>query len=76
MPDILIRGLDAETIRCLKARAKRHGRSLQKESSAIVERAAGAGGTKVAAILDRWQRQFAGRRFSSSAGLIRKDRGR
>ena len=65
MPDILIRGLEAETIRSLKARAKRHGRSLQSEVKLMVERA--AGGRQTAAILDRWQKQFAGRRFTSSA---------
>ncbi len=76
MPDILIRGLEPETIRRLKARAKRHGRSLQSEAKLLVEQATGAGGQRVAAMLDRWQRHFAGQRFSGSARLIREDRKR
>ena len=76
MPDILVRGLDAETVKRLKARANQHGRSLQSEVKMAVERAAGAGGDQVAKILERWRERFAGRRFSSSARLIREDRDR
>ncbi len=76
MPDILVRGLDTETVKRLKARANQHGRSLQSEVKMLVERAAGTGGEQVAAILNRWKKQFAGRRFSSSARLIREDRNR
>ena len=43
MPDILIRGSEPETIRQLKLRAKRHGRSLQSEVKLLVEEATGAG---------------------------------
>jgi antitoxin FitA len=74
MPDILVRGLDAETIKRLKARAAQHGRSLQGEVKLLVQRAAGADESHVTALLKRWQKQFAGRRFSSSARLIREDR--
>jgi plasmid stability protein len=76
MPDILIRGLDGQTLKRLKARARRHGRSLQREARLTLEQAAGAGADEVAAMLDAWKRRFAGRRFSSSVGLIRKDRRR
>jgi len=76
MPDILVRGLDVETVKRLKARANQHGRSLQSEVKMVVERAAGAGGQQIAAILKRWEERFAGRRFSSSARLIREDRNR
>ncbi len=76
MPDILVRGLDAETVERLKVRASQHGRSLQSEVKMLVERAAGAGGEQVAEVLKRWRERFAGRRFSSSARLIRKDRDR
>ena len=76
MPDILVRGLDAETVKRLKARANQHGRSLQSEVKMLVERAAGAGGQQIAAVLKRWEKRFAGRRFSSSARLIREDRNR
>jgi len=76
MPDILIRGLEPETIRQLKIRAKRHGRSLQREVKLLVEQASGAGAQEIAAMFDRWERRFAGRKFSSSVRLIREDRNR
>jgi antitoxin FitA len=76
MPDVLIRGLEPETVRRLKARAKRHGRSLQGEVKLLIEQAAGDRSAQVAAILDRCRQRFAGRRFSSSVRLIREDRKR
>lgn len=76
MPDILIRGLDPQTLKRLKARARRHGRSLQREAQLALQQAAGAGADKVAAMLDAWKGRFAGRRFSSSVKLIREDRNR
>ncbi len=76
MPDILIRGLQPETITRLKARAKRRGRSLQSEVKILVEQAAGTGSEQIAAVFDRWQRRFAGRKFSSSARMIDQDRRR
>ena len=76
MPDVLIRGLEPETIRRLKIRAQRHGRSLQREVKLLVEQAAGSGGQQIAAMFDRWQRQFSGRKLSSSVRLIREDRRR
>ncbi|MCX5676620.1 MAG: hypothetical protein NTX87_16590 [Planctomycetota bacterium] len=76
MPDFLIRRIDAQVLNRLKVRARRHGRSLQREAQAVLEQAAGAGADEVAAMLDEWKRRFAGRRFSSSARLIREDRDR
>lgn len=76
MSDILIRGLDAQTLRRLKARAKRNGRSLQNEAKLVLEQAAGVGADEIAAVLDRWKTRFAGRGFRRSEDLIREDRGR
>ncbi len=76
MPDILIRELDAQTVKQLKARAKRHGRSLQGEAKLLLEQAAGIGGQEVAAMLDGWKRRFTGRKFSDSADMIAEDRQR
>ena len=76
MPDILVRGIDAETIERLKDRASRNGRSLQSEVKMLVERAAGVGNEQLAAILNRWEDRFSGRKFSSNARLIREDRSR
>ena len=76
MPDILIRGLDERTLKRLKARAKRHGRSLQSEARLLLEQAAGADPGEIAAMLDGWKRRFRGRKLSSSVALIREDRNR
>ena len=76
MSDILIRGLDPETVKRLKARARRHGRSLQKEARLLLEQAAGADTEEVAAMLSDWKKRFVGRRFGQSARLIRGDRDR
>jgi len=76
MPDILVRGLDAEMVKRLKTSAKQHGRSLQSEAKLLLEQAADVGTDKIEAMLDRWKEHFAGRKFSSSAKLIREDRQR
>ena len=76
MADMLIRGLDEGVLKRLKARAKRHGRSLQSEAKHLLEQAAGLGAEEITAMLDGWAKRFAGRRFSPSADLIREDRGR
>lgn len=76
MPDILVRGLNAETLKRLKAQAKQHGRSLQGEAKLLLERAAGANPEEIAEMLDGWKKKFAGRKLSSSVDLIREDRDR
>ena len=76
MSNILIRGLDDETLRRLKARARRHGRSLQGEAKLLLEQAAGAGPEEMAALLERWKERFSERRMVDSATLIREDRDR
>ncbi len=76
MPDILVRGLDAKTLKQLKARAKQHGRSLQGEARLLLERAAGADAAEVAKMLGKWRKKFAGRRLAGSMDLIREDRSR
>jgi len=76
MPDILVRGIDKETLRRLKARAARHGRSLQGEAKLVLEQAAGITADEVAAMLDGWKDRFAGRPLSDSVALIREDRER
>ena len=76
MSDILIRGVDRRALARLRARAKRHGRSLQSEARHVLEQAAGAGPEAVAEMFARWQKRFAGRRFTSSVRGIRRDRER
>jgi plasmid stability protein len=76
MADILVRGLDAETVRRLKVRAKRNGRSLQGEAKLLLEQGAGLTADEIAEMLAGWQERFAGREFTDSAELIREDRER
>ncbi len=76
MPDILVRGLDRKALAQLKARARRHGRSLQMEAKMLLERAAASRSEQIAGTLEHWEKQFATRRFSDSARLIREDRRR
>lgn len=74
MADVLVRNLDRRTLNRLKERAKRNRRSLQSEAKSVLERA--AGDERVADLLAKWQNRMKGRRVSSSASLIREDRGR
>ena len=75
MPEILVRGLDPGTLRRLKQRARRSGRSLQQEVKDILKRAASTLTMEEARRLsEKWQRRLAGRSFSDSAELIREDR--
>jgi len=76
MSDILVRRLNAETVKRLKARAKRHGRSLQNEAKLLLEQAAQTGQAEIAEMLEGWKKKFAGRKFAGGADLIREDRNR
>jgi plasmid stability protein len=76
MPDILVRGLNAQAVKQLKARAKQHGRSLQGEAKLLLEQAAGSGAAEVADMLGKWKKKFAGRKLTGSVDLIREDRSR
>ena len=74
MADILIRGINDQAMKRLKARAKRQGRSLQGEARLLLEQA--AGNEEIAALLKGWKQRLNGRRFEDSAALIREDRER
>ena len=74
MPGIFVRGLNPKTIRRLKDRAKRNGRSLQSEAKQLLEQSAGS--SDVGAMIERWKQRFGKRKFPSSAQSIRRDRNR
>lgn len=76
MAQTLVRNVDPKAVERLKARARRHGRSLQSEVKVLLERAAGIGAEEVAAMLADWKKRLGGRRFVSSAKLIREDHSR
>jgi plasmid stability protein len=75
MADILIRGLDAKTVRRLKAKAARSGRSLQGEAKQILEHAAGYSISEALSVARQWRKKLGPQR-SDSAALIREDRDR
>ena len=76
MGQILIRGLDEGVVKRLKARAQRHGRSVQAEVRLILERAAGYTTDQAAAAAEGWRRRLAGRTAGDSTDLVREDRER
>jgi plasmid stability protein len=72
----LVRDLDTDTMEHLRARARRHGRSLQGEVKAILQAAATLSVDEASAVAEQWQQRLAGRTFSDSAAVIREDRER
>jgi plasmid stability protein len=73
---VLVRDLKTDVVARLKARAKRHGRSLQSELKEIVETASRHGAVDARALADRIRRQLAGRAHTDSVELLAKDRAR
>jgi len=76
MADLLVRNLDQDTLKRLKLRAKRHQRSLQGEAKLILEEAIAQQVDDARELIEKIRSQFAGRKFSDSATLIRQDRRR
>ena len=76
MAEILVRGLDAQTIKRLKEQAARHGRSLQAEVKSILDQAAGKTLKELLAEAARIRRRFKSRSMMDSCDLIRQDRDR
>ena len=76
MAQILVRNVDDSAVKRLKARARRHGRSLQAEANAVLEQAAAYSPEDFLERLEYWDRRFRGKKFSDSAALIREDRRR
>jgi plasmid stability protein len=77
MPSILVRDVDKATIRKLKARAAKNGRSLQTEIKDILERSAEEMTNRQlyeAAV--EFSKRFETRRLTNSVELIREDRER
>lgn len=77
MQSLLIRDLDEQLMKRLKARARSRGRSLQGEIHAILEAAAARSLAETRSLSARWLIRLSGRRQTSdSAALIRADRQR
>ena len=69
MPNILIRDLSPETIRQLKARAHRSGRSMQSELKSILEEAARTQSLDAALLSAQIRRMLGDRQHTDSAVL-------
>ena len=79
MAQILVRNLKESTVKKLKGRAKRGGRSLQAEVKVILEEAADEPKLDMAAarkLADEIRSRFEGREFTDSVKLLREDRDR
>ena len=73
MPNVLVRDLDAEVLKQLKA-AKANRRSLQAEIHDVLRRASTRNLAETRRLSARWLKRLGGSRHSNSASLIRADR--
>ena len=69
MPDILVRDLTQETVKQLKTRAHRNGRSMQSELKNILDSAARMESLDAALLSARIRRMLGDRDHSDSADL-------
>ncbi len=76
MAEILVRDLDPNVVSRLKAQAKLHGRSLQKEIKFILEESTPIDIQQTSALMQAWQARLAGRSFTDSADQLHQDRKR
>ncbi len=74
MPDVLVRDLDNDVLKQLKAAAKAHGRSLQAEIHDVLRRANARKLAETRRLSAKWLKRLSGPRHSDSAALIREDR--
>lgn len=73
---LLLRDIDPEVARVLRARAKRSGRSLQQELHAALRRDAKRNFDEAAAISAAWRQRLRGRELPDTTALVREDRSR
>jgi plasmid stability protein len=76
MAQLTVRRIDPEIVRRLKLRAAQHGRSVEAEHRAILERVLGPGTDGFWAKAARLRERTRGRQHTDSAELIREDRDR
>jgi plasmid stability protein len=74
MANVLVRDLDAEVLKQLKAAAKANGRSLQAEIHDALRRASTRHLAETRRLSARWLNRLSRARHSDSADLIRRDR--
>jgi hypothetical protein len=76
MADVLVRNLDDEVLKQLKAAARAHGRSLQAEIHEVLRNAGTRSLAETRRLSVRWHKRLRGSAHSDSTGLIREDRER
>ena len=76
MADLLIRDLDEDVVKPLKAAAKAHGRSLQAEIHDALQRAGTRSLAETRRLSRSWLKRLRDRALFDSTALIREDRDR
>lgn len=74
--NLLLRGIDRKLVDVFKARADRHGRSLQSELQLSLSRAAHRNFDEALRVSEQWHAKFSGRAFSAAKTMINEDRRR
>ena len=74
MANVLVRGLDEDILKQLKASAKAHGRSLQAEIHDVLRRANTRNLAETRRLSAKWLKRLGSTEHSDSAALIREDR--
>ena len=74
MANLLIRDLDEQVLKQLKAAAKAHGRSLQAEIHDALHRAGIRSMAETRRVSARWLKRLRDRGLGDSAVLVREDR--
>ena len=76
MSSVLVRDLDDEVLKQLKAAAKAHGRSLQAEIHDILASASTRSLAETRRLSAQWLKRLRGSRQTGSTASIREDRDR
>ena len=74
MANLLVRNLDDDVLKELKAAAKAHGRSLQAEIHDVLRRANTRNLAQTRRLSTKWLKRLSRSSHSDSAALIREDR--
>jgi plasmid stability protein len=74
MANVLVRNLDDDVLKQLKAAAKAHGRSLQAEIHEVLRNASARRLAETRRLSDRWLKRLTRSSHTDSAALIREDR--
>jgi hypothetical protein len=74
MANLLVRDLDDDVLKELKAAAKAHGRSLQAEIHDVLERAGTRNLAETRRLSGQWLKRLRRSSHSDSTALIRDDR--